>query len=295
MTQYSIRNLESLSGIKAQNIRVWERRYNLFQPQRTDTNLRLYSDEDLVKLLNIAVLIKHGNKISKLAAKDDEELKKMVHSLSYKPFLKNSEIDQLLTAVMDLDEYTFLKLYFKNRNTLGFEECVKEIIFPLLMRLGMLWRTGDIIPSQEHFASNLIRSLFLKEIASLEDPELSADSALLFLPEGEEHELSLLFYHYMAKKEGMKCIYLGTNVPYKDLKSIAESKHPKMVMTAFISSLAGRDLKSYLMKLRETFHDSLIMITGSQLKKINFQLPENMVVISSPESFHKHFPSPDVH
>ena len=289
MSQYSIKNLEALTGIKAQTIRVWERRYNLFDPDRTETNLRVYNDEDLVKLLNIAVLQAHGQKISKLSEMSDKELKSKVLELKYKPFLHHTEIEKLLSSTIELDQTSFNANLETNIKVLGFEETVINVIFPFMAQLGVLWMTGNMIPAQEHFVSNLIRDRFIQNIYAL--PEINNPQAPLtvfFLPAGEEHELSLLFYHYIAKKEGHRVLYLGKNVPDEDLKAIADYKKPTNIFTAFISSISGIDLKKYCFTLSEIFPMANIYLTGGQLKKINFSLPLNMYVVSSPDKFRKY-------
>lgn len=290
MSEYSIKNLEALSGIKAQTIRVWERRYSIFIPSRTSTNIRKYSDSDLVKLLNLSVLIQHGHKISQLSQMTDQQLKESVFILKYKPFLHNTEIEKLLTATIEMDSNGFTSSLDKNIEILGFEESIINVVFPFLKHLGILWQTGNLIPSQEHFANNLIRNKVIEEIYKLEETDNTyAPLSLFFLPQGEEHELSLLFYQYIAKKEGHRVIYLGQNVPSEDLINISAYKTPQNVFTSFTSSISGIDLKAYIEKISETFQSSTIYITGGQLHKLNFKLPDNVVVVSSPEKFRKYY------
>ena len=290
MSEYSIKNLEALSGIKAQTIRVWERRYNIFVPSRTDTNIRKYSDSDLVKLLNLSVLIQHGRKISQLSQMSDQQLKESVFILKYKPFLHNTEIEKLLAATIEMDSNGFTTLLDKNIEILGFEETTINVVFAFLKHLGILWQTGNVIPAQEHFVSNLVRNKLIQEIYTLVDTDNpQAPLSLFFLPQGEEHELSLLFYQYIAKAEGHKIIYLGQNVPDEDLTKISAYKTPDNVFTSFTSSISGINLKEYLSKISELFHSSTIYITGGQLHKLNFKLPENVIVVSSPAKFRKYY------
>jgi len=289
MSEYSIKNLEALSGIKAQTIRVWERRYNILIPTRTSTNIRKYSDSDLVKLLNLSVLIQHGHKISQLSQMSDQQLKESVYELKYKPFLHNTEIDKLLSATIDMDSRKFTASLENNIDILGFEESIIHVVFPFLKHLGILWQTGNLIPAQEHFVSNLIRNKFIQENNKIGEPNnLDAPLTLFILPQGEEHELSLLFYQYIAKVEGHNTIYLGQNVPNADLINISAYKTPDNVFTSFTSSISGIDLKAYIEKISEIFHSSTIYITGGQLKKLNFKLPSNVVVVSSPAKFRKY-------
>lgn len=239
--------------------------------------------------MNIAVLIRHGNKISKLAPLSNKELKELVLSLNYKPFLHDTEIEKLISATLEMDEKTFTAIIRKNSQALGFEICVKEVIFPFLIRIGVLWQTGDVIPVQEHFASNLIRNIFIKSIEDINNAANNNQMALVFLPKGEEHELSLLFYTYIAKSEGFNVIYLGKNTPDSDLETLATKKY-KLLVSAFISSISGIDLKKYIFNLSTLFNEAKILITGEQLKRINFQLPDNVKVVSSSENFRKHLP-----
>ncbi|MDD2323001.1 MAG: MerR family transcriptional regulator [Bacteroidales bacterium] len=290
MADYSIKNLEALTGIKAQTIRVWERRYNLFSPERTATNLRKYSDNDLVKLLNISVLIQHNYKISKLASMDDPTLKTRVLQLKYKPFLHHTEIGKLLAATIEWNEKAFFLTLENNIRVLGFEETILNVVFPFLSQIGLLWQTGNMYPAQEHFVSLLIRDYFIQSIKNIPaTTDNDAPLTIFFLPEGESHELSLLFYHYIAKKEGHRVIYLGQNVPKDDLKRIARFKKPNNLFTALISSISGIDIRMYILDLAQQFAESNIYLTGGQLKKINFPLPRNVFIVSSPDKFRKYY------
>jgi len=225
MANYSIRDLEKLSGIKAHTIRIWEKRYQLIQPRRTSTNIRYYSDNELKKLLNISILHRHGYRISKIAQLDNDEIHERIREITNEGCDFISQVENLVIAMIELDENKFEKILSKSIIRIGFEETIIKLVYPLFEKIGILWVTGTINPAQEHFMSNLIR----QKLVSAIDGQISSDSSaskkfILFLPEGELHELGLLFYSFMLKKSGHQVIYLGQSVPFHDLIEINEIK-----------------------------------------------------------------------
>ncbi len=248
MGQYSIKELEKLSGIKAHTIRIWEKRHRIINPTRTSTNIRLYSDNDLKKIINVAIVNNAGVKISHIARLSSDELNRMVGQESEKS-IEVAPIDQMIVAMVDLDEPAFEKLLAKLAVKMGFENLIVKVVYPFLEKIGILWQTGNITPSQEHFISNLIRQKIIVAIDGLPYPSSSAAKALLFLPENEYHEIGLLFYHYLARKSGLRTIYLGQSVPYGDLKQIVESHRPKFIITSIVSTLNNDTLDSSIDRL----------------------------------------------
>lgn len=216
MSKYSIKDLAILSGIKPHTIRIWEQRYSIIKPERTNTNIRTYSDLELKKILNISLLLNNGFKISKLANLDENQLISEINNLQ---FLKSesvqaeSDITHLISIMIDYDEEKFDKLFTASLIRIGFEKTIIEIIYPFLDRVGLLWGTSKINPAQEHFVSNLIRN---KIIAASENQRFSKAKNtrfILFLPNNEYHELALLLANFIFKISGFKVIYLGANVP----------------------------------------------------------------------------------
>ena len=192
MAVYSIRELEKLSGIKAHTIRIWEKRYNLVFPHRTQTNIRYYTDYDLKKILNVAVLNRHGIKISNIARLDESELKEEIIRVSNSTQSHENIIDSLIISMIELDDYKITGILDKSIAKIGLKETVIEIVYPFLEKLGILWQAGDINPVQEHFVSNLIRQKILAatdQLPNIFDP--AAKKFLLMLPEGEWHEIGL--------------------------------------------------------------------------------------------------------
>ncbi len=194
MSSYSIKDLEQLSGIKAHTLRIWEQRYNFIIPKRTDTNIRYYDDKDLKLILNVSLLRENGYKISKIADMDQEQIAGAVLEITEKNFSFSDQIHSLVLAMIDLDEERFEKIMSTNILQTGFENTMLSIIFPFLSKIGVLWQTGSITPAQEHFISNLIRQKLIVAIDGCYVPSKEINNKyLLFLPEGELHEISLLF------------------------------------------------------------------------------------------------------
>ncbi|MEX0883706.1 MAG: MerR family transcriptional regulator, partial [Cyclobacteriaceae bacterium] len=203
MKYYSIKDLEQLSGIKAHTLRIWEQRYKILKPKRTETNIRYYDDDDLKLILNVALLNDNGFKISKIAKLNMEDIKSEILKLTERSFKFDDQIHALIIAMVELDEERFEKIISTNILKIGFELTMINIIYPFLSKIGILWQTGSIHPGQEHFISNLVRQ---KLIVAIDGQMYTGGGKkfLLFLPEGELHEISLLFSSYLLKSNGHK-------------------------------------------------------------------------------------------
>ena len=287
MTRYSIRELEKLTGIKAHTIRIWEKRYKIIKPERTNTNIRYYCDNDLKKLLNIAILNRKGYRISDIAKMGNGEISEKVMNFTYSSNDVESQIEKMVIAMVDLDEATFDKIISNAIMHDGFEQTIIKLIFPFFEKIGVLWQTGSINPAQEHFVSNLFRQKIMVAIDNLMIPDKkNAKKFILFLPENEFHELGLLFYNYLIKKSGQSVIYLGSSVPLEDLYKTTEIIHPDYLFTAISTSIRGMDLNTYIKKLSKNFPQQKIFITGLQIRETeDISLPANIEVVSSPLKF----------
>ncbi len=280
MANYSIRDLERLSGIKAHTLRIWEKRYGIIDPSRTDTNIRTYSDSDLKKILNVSTLNRYGIKISHIAAMDDREMAEKILIITRDSSDYESLIENLIISMVDLDEENFDKLLTRTIMHTGFEETILKIIYPFLDKIGLLWQTGAINPAQEHFISHLVRQKIIVAIDSV-IPSSNPDPKhlLLFLPEGELHELGLLFYSYLIQKRGHKVTYLGQWVPMEDMASASTVLKVDYLLTSVMSVYSGGELLKYLNKLSGVFPDTTIYITGYQTQFIQDRLPKNVVLL----------------
>jgi MerR family transcriptional regulator, light-induced transcriptional regulator len=276
MGNYSIKELEQLSGIKAHTIRIWEKRHRLIAPQRTHTNIRFYSDYDLKKIINVSTLNSNGLKISVIAKMSEEELTRKVMEISNATNKATIYIDQLVTSMLELDEEKFETDLQTLEQKFGFETMITDVVYPFLEKIGLLWQTGNITPAHEHFISNLIRQRVIVATASLPIVKKGTVRAVLFLPENEFHEIGLLFYHYIARKQGFKTYYLGQAVPHQDLKSVCEVHRPHLLITSMTSSPTRDKLNDYLQKLSTDFPSSKILASGAVLRRSSFKFPSNL-------------------
>lgn len=284
---YSIKDLEVLSGIKAHTIRIWEKRYSLLNPARTETNIRYYTDEDLKRILNVSMLVKNGFKISKVAKLDDTEIKNAVLQLSEKQTSKTDYVDRLMRFMLNFDHYNFVKLTNEIIELFGFEDAMFKVFFKLFERIGTYWQVGSLYPAQEHFVSNIFRQKLIAEIDKLELNNKKGKTILFFLPENELHEMGLLFYSYLAQKLEYNVIYLGQYVPFKDLENIEQNVNVDFVFTAFVNAFPKLNLEHYLNKLKDVFQKQKVFITGGQIQIQNPELPRNFKIVKDYNEFEK--------
>jgi len=280
MGKYSIKKLEQLSGVKAHTLRIWEKRYKLLNPERTSTNIRYYSDEELRKLLNIALLYNKGEKISKVASYDHEQLLTAVKQIEDHHLLNRSRVDDLTMASHAYDSIRISKLYDQYLEELGIEQTFVEVLLPFLERVGLLWLSEEMNPSQEHLVSNLIRQ---KIISATEDlPNNFEQNAILFLPEGEYHEIGLLFFSYLFKKHGIHVFYLGASVPSFHVKELSNVKDIDIILT--YSVVKGKeDLESFFDSLKEFKSKEIYFIESKNQTGLLLRYPSNIIKLKGYE------------
>ena len=281
MSTYSIKDLEQLSGIKAHTLRIWEQRYDILSPDRTDTNIRTYDDNDLKLVLNIALLKDHGYKISEISKMPADDLAKEVLLISDKQLNYPDQIHALTISMLDLDEERFEKIVSTNTLQFGFENMMINIIYPFLSRIGTLWITGSIGPAQEHFISNLIRQKLIVAIdGQLPSLRPGAKKYLLYLPEGEMHEISLLFANYIIRSRQNRVIYLGQSLPFSELGFAHGMHKPDYIFTVITSVPGQNEIQRYVYKLAKEFPDSKILMTGYQVVGQDIDCPDNVEIIT---------------
>jgi DNA-binding transcriptional MerR regulator len=278
---YSIKDLENLTGIKAHTIRIWEQRYQIITPERTDTNIRYYNSEDLKHMLNVSMLNANGYKISAIAKLSRLEVCQKVIETIDKNVNYNDQINGLTIAMVELSEEQFEKIISTNILKFGFEKTMMNIIYPFLTKVGFLWQTDSINPAQEHFITNLIRQKLIVAIDSIYVPkEKIKKKYVLYLPSGELHEISLLFAAYIIKSRQNKVYYLGQNLPTSDLKLACDIHKPDYVVTSMTTAPKKETTEEYLHNTAKLLPNVQILVSGYQVIGQDLKLPDNVKVIN---------------
>lgn len=263
---FSIKEIEALTGVKAHTLRIWEQRYNMVEPKRTETNIRYYDEADLRKLLNVSALNRNGVKISEIASLSEQELKSRVVQISAERNDYESQIQALTVAMLELDELAFEKLLTTSFLQIGIERSMIHVIFPFFRSIGLMWQTGSINPAHEHFITNIIRQ---KLIVAIDGQNVRLDGwekkYMLFLPEGEFHEIGLLFANYVIRARGHQVVYIGANVPYRDLKGVFNVYKPDCLLTILTSPLLHASGQQYIDDLSNDFPTATIFTSGMLL------------------------------
>lgn len=262
MNKFTIKDLENLSGIKAHTIRIWEQRYSFLKPQRTTTNIRYYSNDELKTLLNISLLNKFGFKISHINKMSSDELHKKTLTLTGTEAQQERIVNEMIQSMIELDIELFEKIIDQYIVSKGIEKCIIQIIFPFLERIGILWVTDHINPAQEHIISNIIRQKLIVGIDKIVPVLNHPKKIVLYMPENEHHELGLLFVQYLMKSRGIKTIYLGADVPVKDLEYVVQVKKPDYIYTHLTTVIKEFNFDKFLVNLHNRFPSEKILISG---------------------------------
>lgn len=250
---FSIKDLENLSGIKAHTIRIWEKRYNILEPMRTETNIRFYDIYNLQKLLNITLLHNYGYKISTISKYPAEKIPVLVREIISEKSVKHHAINAFKMAMINFDQSLFINTYNNLLSEKSFREIFNEIFIPLLNEIGLLWQTDTIKPAHEHFISNLIlqKLIINTEKVQIVEPEKKDKIFVLFLPINEVHELGLMYINYEISLNGYKSIYLGANIPFEDLKDIAQIFSDIVFVTYMTISPEKNEVENYILQIKE--------------------------------------------
>jgi DNA-binding transcriptional MerR regulator len=281
MIRYSINDLEKITGIKAHTIRIWEKRYRIVEPMRTQTNIRYYSDNDLRRLMNVAILNKYGYKISNIQSMSSDELNTCVINLANQDIDNDHQVDNLVMAMIEIDEQRFDKIISSSIIKHGFDYTFENLLYKFLEKIGVLWQVGNVNPAQEHFITQLIRQKILLAIDGQQEYRNNYKTFLLFLPEHEYHEIALLYLHFLIRKKGHKVIYLGQNVPLINLKDIFEIHQIDYMVTSVASKQPGEAIEEILNELSTLYGDKQILIGGNCLSEKTITLPDNVKSFSS--------------
>ncbi|WP_317899191.1 MerR family transcriptional regulator [Aurantibacillus circumpalustris] len=281
-SNYSIKDLELLSGIKAHTLRIWEQRYKVLKPERTESNIRYYTNTDLRRILNISILNKNGHKISNIVELNDYDLKLEVEKYLNNYLKESDQIESLYISLLELNEQRFENIINNAIDNFGFENTIEKIVFPFLKHLGNMWQVGAISPAQEHFISNLIRQKVIANIdKAVPEKSLRPKTYLFFLPSNELHEMGLLYLHYLTKVRGCNCVYLGQSVPVEDLISISTTIQPDYIVSVFTSRMPDMKLNSFLKACQEGLVEPTFLLSGRLLMDPDeeIDLPSNRFIL----------------
>jgi DNA-binding transcriptional MerR regulator len=285
MIKYSIKDLEKITGIKAHTIRIWEKRYNIVEPSRTQTNIRFYSDEDLRHLMNVAILNKYGYKISNIQSMSVAEVNQSVIELSNQDIDNDHQVDNLVMAMIELDEQRFDKIITSSIIKHGFDYTFESLLHRFLEKIGVLWQTGSVNPAQEHFISQLIRQKLILAIDGQHDYTTNQKTFLLFLPEKEYHEIALLYLHFLIRKSGHAVIYLGQNVPLVNLKDIFEIHQIDYLLTSITSNLTAEEIHGFFEEFNRLYGNRKLLLGGNCIRENISMLPANAIFLKSIPDF----------
>lgn len=282
---YSIKDMENISGIKAHTIRIWEKRYNILEPMRTDTNIRYYDFSSIQKLLNITILHNHGYKISKISQYPSENIPNLVKDTISNKTYKIHAINAFKIAMLNFDRETFYNAYAQLLSDKSFSNIFNEVFVPLLNEIGILWQTETITAAHEHFICNLIKQKIAVELEKilLSTNIIQDKTFIIFLPAQETSDLGLKYLTYEIAKNGYKTIYLGENIEIDDLKKIIELIENPILLTYITSYPFDENLNSYLRKIHQNvlnYNDkSELWVTGIVFNNLELDSTLNQIKV----------------
>jgi DNA-binding transcriptional MerR regulator len=283
MNSLTIKDLENLSGIKAHTIRIWEQRYKFLKPCRTCTNIRYYSNEELQKILSIALLNKYGYKISHIDKMCETEIKEKMLSLSPLEAKQQKIVNDLIVSMVNLDPQNVEKVIDAYIATEGIERTITQIIFPLLDRTGIIWLTNHIDPLQEKLLSNVVRQKLMVALEEMPPTGKATKTIVLFTPDGTHRDLGILYMNYILRKRGVNTIYLGANVPLDHITRIAAAKKPDYIYCHLASFCRNFNLEGFIASATQNIKTTPVVISGKLITTFEGKLAKNIRLI---ETFH---------
>ncbi|ALJ04374.1 MerR family transcriptional regulator [Pseudalgibacter alginicilyticus] len=289
-THFSIKDLENLTGIKAHTIRIWEKRYNLLSPNRSDTNIRNYSLESFQKLLNISYLNNNGIKISKIASLEENQIPIKVREIASRSKAEDYAINAFKLAMVNFDQVLFYNTYNNLIENKSFNDIFYNIFLPLLNEIGLLWQTNTITPAHEHFISIHIKQKILINIERIQtlDPKPKSKTFVLFLPENEIHDIGLLFINYQLISKGYHSIFLGGNIPMESLTDLFTFFDDITFISYFTVSPELDAIPNYINKFNNMLlkdNKTKLLLLGKKLNHLNtIELPKKVIRYNSIES-----------
>jgi len=276
MIVYTIKDLENLTGVKAHTIRIWEQRYSFLKPQRTETNIRYYGNDELKSILNITLLNKFGFKISNINKMSTDEINEKLVSLSNQQAIQERTINELIKLMVDFDVVAFEDILDNHIASRGIERTINQIIFPFMEKVGILWLANQIVPAQEHIITTLIRQKIIVGIEFARPTFVLNKTVLLFLPENEYHELGILFTNFLLKSRGIRTIYLGANVPIEDIEMVIKIKKPDYIYTHLTVFSNPVSFERFMIQLSKKSDYVPVVISGRITQSYDKKVPQRI-------------------
>jgi DNA-binding transcriptional MerR regulator len=286
---FSIKDLENFSGIKAHTIRIWEKRYRVLEPDRTESNIRTYNETELKKILNVAYLNRNGLKISKIVQFSEDELTQKVMAVSSQNENpdKNFQPGKILMTAIRFNEFLFREALEPFVRQYGFEEAYIRFFQPLLEKSRILWQTGSLSRAQEQFVRNSIRQIMVVEDNNLKLFSGRSKASVAMINTSDNlSDNNFLFYKYALKKRGYDVIFTGGILPASEVIEIHKIKpFDYLVVNSSAFDFARKKI-GYFSNIGRSLLIRKIILTdypGLQEKK----MPENILITRNPEDFRK--------
>jgi DNA-binding transcriptional MerR regulator len=279
MQEFTIRDIERMSGIKAHTIRVWESRYGIALPHRKKSKHRYYTNDDLKKVLRIAWLYHQGYRVSYIASLTDEAVSALIDEAVRGGQFYANQIADLLEASREMDDDAIERVLGSTVLTLGIERAMAHVIYPVLERIGLRWMNDEINPAQEHFASYHFRNMLVRHIDALpRNSAASPGTILVFAPEEEHHEIPLLFIHYLLRKNGYSVAYLGANVPLHIVEEFCEKRPIVQLHFHLLTNFTHYTAEEYLDLLSSRYPKKEVVMSGPLSAQIALPAPNALTI-----------------
>jgi DNA-binding transcriptional MerR regulator len=282
---FTIKDLENISGIKAHTIRIWEKRYNLLEPKRTKTNIRFYTPGDLTKLLNIVLLNNNKFKISKIAEMSNEEITLQSRELAFNIAMDDEAINSFKLSMFQFDKVLFNNSYNTLLHKKTFREIFKDVFIPFLENIGLLWHTETLMIAHEHFISNLIIQKIQSNTEKIQyNINETNKTFVLFLPENEIHEIGLLYLNYELVLRGFHTVYLGQSLPLSNLNYFLDSEREICFITSLTIRPYDDKIEDYFNEISEVMGitKNQFIATGRKVHKVkHLKLNSNIQLYDS--------------
>lgn len=292
--KYPIKAVSQITGLTAFVIRAWEKRYSLINPERTETNRRLYSDEDIEKLILLKNATNMGHNIGLIANYSSKQLKDIIRSSetevtpdsSLDKFLLDDDFKEIIydaiSAVKNLDSNKLESILLRASVNFSQPNLFDKILIPLIYIIGEHWQTGELRIYNEHFASSIIKK-FLYGIMDSNSAFEEIPSIVVTTPKGQLHELGAMIYGAIAASDGWRVSYLGSNLPAEEIGAAALQVNANVVCLGIIYPKDDPFLSRELEKLRNILGNEILIIAGGQavdnyreaLNKINAYISYN--------------------